>query len=171
MNRLLPSLVGLAALGWMTGTASAATDREAIELFRNAGQSAAYFNQSYGFAVFPNIGKAGFVVGGAHGTGHVYVNNRVVGKTDMTQVNVGLQLGGQDYSEIVFFEDERALREFTSGSFEFGSDAGVAGAASVNTAGVFRKGMAVFTILKGGLTYSATLAGQKFSYSATEAAK
>jgi lipid-binding SYLF domain-containing protein len=186
MKQVLRIVAALAALGLaMTAVHAASSDKETIELFRNAGASAAFFKKSYGFAVFPNIGKAGFVVGGAHGSGRVYQKGLIIGTTSMTQVSVGLQLGGQDYSEIVFFEDERALREFTSGNFEFAADAGVvaitAGASvSANTggsnaaasggekdavtAGEFHKGMAVFTILKGGLMYSATIAGQKFSY-------
>jgi len=187
MNRLLRSLAAVAALGVTMGMAHAAntSDHDTIELFKNSGQSSVFFKNCYGYAVFPNIGKAGFVVGGAHGSGRVYQKGLIIGTTSMTQVSVGLQLGGQDYSEIVFFEDERALREFTSGNFEFAADAGVvaitAGAsASANTGGSnasasggkndaatsgnYHKGMAVFTILKGGLMYQATIAGQKFSY-------
>src|SRR5205823_13427605 len=73
---------------------------ETIELFRNAGTSAAFFNNSYGYAVFPTIGKAGLVVGGAHGTGRVYDHGKYVGDTSMTQVSVGFQAGGEAYSQI-----------------------------------------------------------------------
>jgi lipid-binding SYLF domain-containing protein len=186
MKFVLRIIAAAAALCLAAGTVRAGNDKDTIELFKNAGASAAFFKKSYGFAVFPDIGKAGFVVGGAHGSGRVYQKGVIVGTTSMTQVSVGLQLGGQDYSEIVFFEDERALREFTSGNFEFAADAGVvaitAGAsASANTGGSnaaasggkddavttgeYHKGMAVFTILKGGLMYNATIAGQKFTYS------
>ncbi|HTY93365.1 MAG TPA: lipid-binding SYLF domain-containing protein [Steroidobacteraceae bacterium] len=158
---------------------------DTISLFKNAGQSAAFFHNSYAYAVFPTIGKGGFVVGGAHGSGRVYEQGRYIGDTSMTQVSVGFQAGGQAYSQIVFFQDKRALHEFTSGQFEF--DAGVSavaitaaasgsvgttgasGAASGGkkdavTAGQYYKGMAVFTIVKGGAMYEATVAGQKFSY-------
>jgi lipid-binding SYLF domain-containing protein len=185
MKQVLRIVAAAAAFCLAMSTARAASDKETIELFKNAGASAAFFKNSYGYAVFPDIGKAGFVVGGAHGSGRVYQKGLIIGTTSMTQVSVGLQLGGQAYSEIVFFEDERALREFTSGNFEFAADAGVAAitagaSASANTggsnaaasggkndattAGEYHKGMAVFTILKGGLMYNATIAGQKFSY-------
>jgi len=158
---------------------------DAIELFKNAGQSKAYFQNSYGYAIFPGIGKGGFIVGGAHGNGRVYRKGAYVGDTSMTQVSVGLQAGGQGYSMIIFFEDERAFKEFTSGSFEFGADAGAvvitaaAGASAGTkgssagasggmkdavTAGKYYKGMAVFTIVKGGAMYEAAISGQKFSY-------
>ena len=158
---------------------------ETIELFRNAGTSAAFFNNSYGYAVFPTIGKAGLVVGGAHGTGRVYDHGKYVGDTSMTQVSVGFQAGGEAYSQIILFQDKRAFDEFTSGDFQFDANvsavaitaaaAGTAGTtgASVTasggkrdatTAGKYYKGIAVFMIVKGGAMYEISVAGQKFSY-------
>jgi lipid-binding SYLF domain-containing protein len=178
-------LIALMAVLLPVGAALASSYGDTITLFKNAGQSGAYFNNSYGYAVFPTIGKGGFVVGGAHGSGHVYEHGRYVGNTSLTQVSVGLQAGGQAYSQIVFFQDKRAFDEFTSGQFEF--DAGV-GAVAITaaaggsvgtdgatgnasggkkdalTAGQYYKGMAVFTIVKGGAMYQATVAGQKFSF-------
>ena len=95
---------------------------DTIALFTNAGASAAYFASSYGYAVFPTIGKGGLGIGGAQGTGHVYKNSEYIGDTSMTQVSIGLQAGGQAYSQIVFFEDQRAFEEFSRGDFEFGAD-------------------------------------------------
>ncbi len=123
---------------------------DTIDLFKHAGENAAFFANSYGYAVFPTIGEGGFIVGGAHGTGRVYRRGKYVGGAAMTQVSVGFQAGGQAYSQIVFFQDERAFREFTAGNFEL--------------AGGYHKGMAVFTIVKGGAMYSASLGGQRFSY-------
>jgi len=175
----------VAALVLPVASAMAGRYSDTVSLFRHAGQSAAYFSNSYGYAVFPTIGKGGFVVGGAHGTGRVYVHGRDIGSATMTQLSVGLQAGGQAYSEIVFFQDKRALDEFINGQFEF--DAGV-GAVAITaaaggtlgtdgasgeasggkkdalTAGGYYKGMAVFTIVKGGAMYQATVAGQKFSF-------
>lgn len=160
---------------------------DTMNLFRNAGESAHFFNNAYGYAVFPTIGKGGIGIGGAHGSGRVYAKGRAVGDTSMTQVTIGLQLGGQAYSQMIFFEDERSFREFTSGNFEFGAEAqaiaitaaagaqasttGASAGASggkkdAATVGKYYKGMATFTIAKGGLMYAATLGGQKFSYKA-----
>lgn len=167
------------------GAAWAASDADTIALFKKAGQSAGFFATSYGYAVFPTIGKGGLVIGAAHGSGGVYEKGRKIGDTSMTQVSVGLQAGGQAYSEMIFFKDKRALQEFTSGNFEFSADASAvaitagasASAATTGTgagasggkndavtAGNYYKGMAVFTIAKGGLMYQAAVAGQKFSY-------
>jgi lipid-binding SYLF domain-containing protein len=158
---------------------------DTIGLFKNAGASAAFFASSYGYAVFPTIGKGGLVVGGARGTGRVYQKGKYVGDTSMTQLSVGFQAGGQAYSEIIFFQDQRAFDEFTSGNFSFsgdvsavaitagasasagtgGSTAGASGGKKdATTAGSYQKGVAVFTIAKGGLMYQAAVAGQKFSY-------
>jgi lipid-binding SYLF domain-containing protein len=158
---------------------------DTIDLFKNAGQSAAFFGKSYGYAVFPTIGKAGFGIGGAYGEGRVYAGGKPTGDTKMFQASIGFQLGGEGYSQIVFLEDKRAYDEFTSGNFEFGanvgaivitaaasgtaSTSGASGSASAGkkeaaTAGQYYKGMAVFIIAKGGLMYEASVSGQKFTY-------
>jgi len=131
--------------------------------------------------------KAGAGVGGAYGNGRVYQKGKYVGDTSMTQLSIGFQLGGEGFSQIVFFEDERAFKEFTSGNFEFGTEASAvaitaAAGAKANTAGSsagasagkndattvgrYHKGMATFTVVKGGLMYEATIGGHKFSYQA-----
>ena len=159
--------------------------QDTIKVFKRAGESGRFFNAAYGYAVFPTIGKGGVGIGAAHGNGRVFEKGKYVGDTSMTQVSVGLQLGGQAFSQIIFFRDERALKEFTSGNFEFGAEASAvaitAGAgAKANTAGSsagasaskndaktvggYRKGMATFTVAKGGLMYEATIGGQKFNY-------
>lgn len=160
----------------------------AIKSFEEAGESGAYFETSYGYAVFPTIGKGGIGIGGAHGSGRVYKQGEIIGTSSMTQLTIGFQLGGEAFSQIIFFENESALNNFTSGNFEFSADASAvaitAGAsATANTgggtsAGVsggknnatttslgYRKGMAIFTIAKGGLMYQATVGGQKYSFS------
>ena len=159
---------------------------DTIKVFKDAGQSSEFFKKSYGYAIFPTIGKGGVGIGGAHGNGRVYVGGKHVGDTSMTQVTYGLQLGGQAYSQVIFFEDQRAFDEFTSGNFEFGAQAAAiaiktgasagattaggtsAGASSgkddATTAGGYHKGMATFSVAKGGLMYEATLGGQKYKY-------
>jgi lipid-binding SYLF domain-containing protein len=162
---------------------------DAIKTFRNAGESAKFFENCYGYAVFPTIGKGGFGIGGARGSGRVVVHGAQIGDATMTQVTVGFQLGGQAYSQIIFFEDERALKEFTTGSFEFGAqasavaitagasaEAGTGGTSAsagtstehTKTAGSYQKGFAVFTAAKGGLMYEASIGGQKFGYKPTK---
>ncbi len=88
------------------------------KMFTDAGQSN-LFDSAYGYALFPTIGKAGFIVGGAYGKGKVYQQNEYIGDTSMTQASIGFQLGGAGFSQVLFFEDKRALDTFTSGNFEF----------------------------------------------------
>ena len=171
----------------VTSAASADDFEDTTQKFRDA-VNEVFFNESYGYAVFPTIGKGGIGIGGARGKGQVYEGGAHVGNSTMTQVTVGFQLGGQAYSQIIFFEDQSAFENFTSGNFEFGAQATAvaitAGAsASAGTTGTgagasahsgnaskaggdYYKGMAVFTLAKGGLMYEATLGGQKFSYKA-----
>jgi lipid-binding SYLF domain-containing protein len=158
---------------------------DTIAVFRKAGESGAYFGRCYGYAVFPTIGKGGIGIGGAYGSGRVYERGRYVGDTSMTQVTLGFQLGGQAFSQIIFFEDQRAFRQFTNGNFEFGAQAqavaitaGVSAAATTTgasagastgqqdakTSGKYYRGMATFTVAQGGLMYEASIGGQKFSY-------
>ncbi len=155
------------------------------KMFAEAGIGS-MFKSAYGFALFPTIGKAGFVVGGAYGKGRVYEQNKYIGETAMTQASIGFQLGGTGFSQVVFFQDKRALTEFTNGNFEFGAEAqatvltAAAGAsaatggssatasggknnAKIGTNG-YNKGMATYTITKGGLMYEASIKGQKFSF-------
>ncbi len=185
MYARIVSIVALALLAFSVSAARADEYSDTVNLFKNAGESDAFYKNAYGYAVFPTIGKGGVGIGGAYGKGRVYVKGKYVGDTSMTQVSVGLQLGGQAYSEMIFFEDERALKEFTGGNFEFGADASaIAITASANakasttgssagasggkkdahTAGKYYKGMATFTVAKGGLMYEAAVAGQKFNY-------
>ena len=151
-------------LAFAAGIAHADAYTDAANLFRNAGQSKYFFEHSYGYAVFPTIGKGGLVVGAAHGSGRVFVKGVAVGDVTMTQLSVGLQAGGQAYSQIIFLEDERAFREFSAGQFEFGADASAvaitAGAqGSAGTQGA-SAGAQTPALLKG-LIFGPTGAGKK----------
>lgn len=184
MRRVITVFLGSLVMLW-AGVAAADSYTDTVALFKNAGESAGFFSDSYGYAVFPTVGKGGMVVGGAFGEGRVYRGGEYVGDTSVTQLSVGFQAGGQAYSQIVFFQDKRAFDEFTKGNFEFSADvgavaitaaagakAGTTGAAAgasggkkdATTAGAYHKGLAVFVIVKGGAMYEASVGGQKFTY-------
>ena len=160
---------------------------DTINSFRNAGESGKFFNNAYGYAVFPTIGKIGFVVGGSYGEGRVYAAGQYVGNASVTQLTAGMQVGAQAYSQIIFFQNQTAYEEFTSGNFEFSAQAtavavtagvsadasttgGLAAGASggrndATTAhGGYRRGLAVFTLARGGLMLEVALGGQKYKY-------
>ena len=187
MKMLIRNLVLIATSLLVGGTALAAdTYGETIQLFKNAGESGKFFGKSYGYAVFPTVGKGGIGVGGAFGKGRVYRGGGHAGSVTLAQVSLGFQFGGQAYSEIIFFENKTTFDDFTDGNFEFGADIGAvaitaganasassAGGASAGASatmhdaaatGGYHHGVAVFTIAKGGLMYQATVGGQKFTY-------
>jgi len=124
-----------------------------------------FFEESAGYAVFPTVGKGGIGIGGAHGKGLVIVNDKVVGKTSLSQVTVGLQLGGQKYSQFIFFKDDVALGHFKRGNYEMGAQASaVAVTAGASADADYDKGVAVFTNVGGGLMAEASVGGQKFTF-------
>jgi lipid-binding SYLF domain-containing protein len=186
MNKMLRSMSAVLVLaGVSVGVARADSYDDTIHTFKEAGKSGTFFAKAYGYAVFPTIGGAGFIVGGAHGKGRVYAQGVLAGDTTMNLLSAGLQAGAKAYSEIIFFQDKRALDEFESGHFAFGADAsavaitagaeadaGTSGASSeasadssnAGTSGGYHNGMAVFTVAKGGLMYAATISGQQFTY-------
>jgi lipid-binding SYLF domain-containing protein len=163
---------------------------DTIAIYKKSPAVQPFFKSAYGYAVFPTIGKGGFVVGGAYGKGQVYQGGKVTGETSLIKASFGFQAGGQAFSQMIFFEDKRAYDEFTSGNFEFDATAsavaitagveakaGTEGATASATAGPatgaqaktnYHKGMVVFTHAKGGLMYEAAIGGQKFSFKAKQ---
>ncbi|MDP8216593.1 MAG: lipid-binding SYLF domain-containing protein [Candidatus Kaelpia imicola] len=124
-----------------------------------------FFDKAYGYAIFPTVGKGGMGIGAAYGKGTVYEQGKIIGSTTLKQLSIGFQLGGQAYSEIIFFKDRRDLENFKSGNFELGATASaVAVTAGASADADYSDGVAVFTLPKGGLMYEATVAGQKFTY-------
>lgn len=175
------------AVTLLLGSSMAHADKydDTIALFKHAGESAVFFSNSYAYAVFPTIGAGGFIVGGARGRGQVYVHDQVVGSAVTTQLSFGFQAGGKAFSEIIFFQDQRALGEFESGKFEFGANASAVaittgasatvgtdrssseasgGTNNATTNGNYQSGIAVFTVAKGGLMFAADISGEKFVF-------
>jgi lipid-binding SYLF domain-containing protein len=123
------------------------------------------FDNSYGYVIFPNIGKGAIGVGGAAGNGIVFEHGNAVGSAKMKQVTVGFQLGGQVYREVIFFQDKTALDRFKGGNFEFSAQASAVAVKTGASANVkYRDGVMVFSQEKKGLMYEASIGGQKFGY-------
>ena len=159
---------------------------DTLEVFKKSPTVQPFFENAYGYAIFPTIGKGGFGIGGAYGSGQVYQGGKVTGTSSLIKVSIGFQAGGQAFSEIIFFEDKRAYDEFTSGEFAFDAQAsavaitagaqaraGAGGASAGASSGPetgkqapvqYSKGMAVFVHAKGGLMFEASVGGQKFNF-------
>ncbi|MFW2403291.1 MAG: YSC84-related protein [Gammaproteobacteria bacterium] len=187
---LISALISLPAAADGEASKAAAKDAsyaKAFKKFSETPQIAAMLAESYGYALFPTVGKGGFFVGGAFGGGRVYRGGAHVGNASLGQVTVGFQLGGTAFSQLVLFKNKDAFEEFTSGKFAFGAEASAvavtAGAhAKATTAGSstsasdpapggaaqgsWSGGMATFIYSKGGLMYEASIGGQAFDYEA-----
>lgn len=170
----------------VSNTATADSYSNTIDVFIKSDAVKPFFNEAYGYAVFPTIGKGGIVLGGAYGNGRVYRQGKITGTATMMKLSLGFQLGGQAFSEIIFFRDKRAYDEFTSSNFEFdgslsavvittaaqaqaGTQGNTAGASLGPATGTqaetnYTKGMAVFIHTLGGLMYEISVGGQKFSF-------
>ncbi len=136
---------------------------EAIKEFKRTNDKITkYFDSAYGYAVFPSIGKGGFGVGGAGGNGTIYKGGVIVGDCKMSQVTVGLQAGGQAYSEVIFFKDAHAFDRFTGDKFEFAAQVSAVAVDGASADADYREGILVFTHAKGGLMAEAAIGGQKF---------
>jgi lipid-binding SYLF domain-containing protein len=183
-------IAGLAAGVFFSACWADATPEECVKATENfSGLNSdlqSLIAQSYGYVVLPTIGKGGFIIGGAGGSGCAYVGGKQTGTVKMSQVTIGLQAGAQTYSQIILIENQETFDNFTANEFEFGAQAtavaltaavqaesgtkgsavsaGVSAEESVGTMADFTNGMAVFTVTKGGLMFEASIGGQKFKY-------
>jgi len=184
MKRIRESILGVFLILISSTTLAAASlekCKTTLAKFRELGNVPELLAVSYGYAVLPTIGKGGIGIGGAGGTGCVFAGGRQTGKVSMGQITIGWQLGGQAYSQIILFKSADVYNDFIRGQFEFGADVtavaltyGAAAGASTKGAsasagdtkavGAWKRGMAVFTLAKGGLMYEASIGGQKFKF-------
>ena len=134
-------------------------------MLQKAPKLQSFHDKAYGYAIFPKVTKAGLAIGGAAGKGIVYQNKAIVGSSKLKQASFGLQAGGQQYSEVIFFENKESFDRFTNGNLKFGAQASavaITEGASVDVA--YQNGVAVFTQVKGGLMFEASLGGQHFKF-------
>jgi lipid-binding SYLF domain-containing protein len=140
--------------------------QETITSFKNADSSMQlFFDKAYGYVVFPSVGKGGFIVGGAHGDGWVYEKGTFIGRASIVQVTVGAQVGGQSFREIIFFKNKASLDDFKQGNFELNAQvSAVAVTEGASKDASYDRGVAVFTMPRGGLMAEATVGGQQFKF-------
>ena len=177
MNKILSTLIitiltfsTSMALAWEPDTSDSLELSVAQAIIKAESKDPAmakWFDSAYAYAVLPKVGKGGIGIGGAYGKGVVIRGNTTVGKTSLSQVTIGFQLGGQVYSEYIMFRDKTAFDHFTRGNFEVGAQvSAVAITLGASADANYDKGVAVFTIAEGGLMYEASIGGQKFKYTA-----
>jgi lipid-binding SYLF domain-containing protein len=177
MKKFFPLLLTLVALGMISGCTTEPKGEEAKgDLTENANMTLKrmerqdpglgdFLNRAYGYVIFPSVGKGAVGVGGAYGHGEVYEHGNFIGYATLTQASIGVQLGGQEYSELVVFESRDSLDRFTQGNFTFAANASaVAVTQGASASAPYRNGVAVFTMAKGGLMFEASIGGQKFNF-------
>jgi lipid-binding SYLF domain-containing protein len=131
-----------------------------------------FFDKAAGYAIFPNVAKGGLVVGGAGGSGFVFEHGKATGRATLSQVTIGAQIGGQAYSEIVFFETKETLAAFKKGEWTMAAQvSAVALKAGASADADYKEGVAVFTLSKGGAMAEASVGGQKFGFEPMAAKK
>jgi lipid-binding SYLF domain-containing protein len=168
--RTMSIAAGLAALlaapAFARADATVKEAKSAVTAMKNADPGLKkFFDHSVGYAVFPSVGKGGLVVGGAGGSGIVFQKGKAVGTTTLSQITVGAQVGGQAYSEIIFFETAETLAAFKKGEWTMAAQVSAVmlkSGASADAA--YKEGVAVFTLSKGGAMAEASVGGQKFSF-------
>ena len=173
LHRLVPALPLLAVLSFPALATASDDDAAAIKkaeaavaMFKKADPTLdRFFKSAKGWAVFPSVGKGAIVVGGAGGKGILFEKGKPVGTTSLTQVTVGLALGGQTFSEIIFFENDLALSKFKGGDFSLAAQvSAVAAASGAAAAAKYTQGVAVFTAGESGLMFEASVGGQGFGF-------
>ena len=174
--RLLRVLIATILLTGFALSGQAASEKErrelqadvdaAIEMFKQADAGLKdMFKKAAGYAIFPSVGKGGFIIGGAHGKGQVYEKGKLIGYASLTQVTVGAQIGGQELSEVIFFETKSALGKFKEGGFAMSAQiSAVAAAEGASRTAKYVQGVLVFTKAKHGLMAEASVGGQKFKF-------
>lgn len=125
----------------------------------------AELDRSAGYAIFPELGKAGVILGAAYGNGEVFEKGVKIGYAELSQGTIGAQLGAQAFSELIVFRTQRALDDFKDGEFSFAANAtAVAIKPGAAASATYNDGVAVFVHIKGGLMAEASVGGQRFTF-------
>ncbi len=176
-RRTVPALtLALVLLGGCAGpgastrfdsaNSASASIQATVQRFRDrAPQTARYFDEAYGYAVFPSVGRVAAIFGLAYGRGVLVEDSSPVGDVQVWHGLHGITFGGEFYSEILFFKDADTLQAFKAGNLEFRGRAGVAaGPAGQSADPAFNNGVAVFTMTRGGLMLDISVAGTLYRY-------
>jgi lipid-binding SYLF domain-containing protein len=167
-------LTGLMSVGGCATAPKSAEDRAALgrdvatALSQARAQDPtlqAFLGKAYGYAIFPSVGKGAIGIGGAYGQGELYERGRKIGYCDLSQATIGLQIGGQTYTEIIAFQDKTALEDFKKGAMRFAGQATVVALKSGERAHAnYKNGVSVLTMSEQGFMLEAAIGGQSFSF-------
>jgi lipid-binding SYLF domain-containing protein len=131
-------------------------------------------SRARGMLVMPEVVKGGFIVGGAYGEGALRLNDPVQGYEknggyySVGAASVGLQIGVQSTSHVLFFMTDEALEKFRrADGWEIGADAEVTFPDKGLNAGIdttsFEKPVIGIVFAEDGLLFGVSLEGAKYS--------
>lgn len=92
----------------------AAVDSSLARLFNENASAKQLVASAKGVLVFPNFVSAGFIVGGASGTGSLRKGGKTTGHFRMTEASIGLLAGAQSQGVFMLFMTDAALANFES---------------------------------------------------------
>jgi lipid-binding SYLF domain-containing protein len=118
-----------------------------------------------GYAVLPEIGKGGLIVGGAHGRGVLYQNHHPVGYVELSQASVGAQAGAQSFAELVVFQHQADIERVRQNAYTIGGNVSAAVlSAGAGASTQFQNGVAVFVEPHGGVMAEVSISGQRLKF-------
>jgi len=124
-----------------------------------------FFADNYGYAIFPEVGNGGAGLAFSYGRGEVYQDGKATGYCDLSKGTIGVTLGGQTFSELIFFKDKERYENFIGGKFAFAANASaVAVAAGAGASASYKEGVAIFITNSSGLMFDASIGGQQFNF-------
>ncbi len=141
--------------------------RDAMERFAEKDKTfSATIKSLAGYAIFPEVAKGGFIVGGAGGRGEVYQGGKLIGHAKLSQGTVGAQIGGQKFAEIILFRTPSALKRFKKNRLELSAQASATAADHGAAAKAkYADGIAIMILPTAGLMAEASVGGQKLTFS------
>jgi lipid-binding SYLF domain-containing protein len=122
-------------------------------------------DKAAGYAIFPSVGKAAAVLGATYGVGEVYEKGRLIGYAALIQLTLGVQLGGDTFSELVILDKPETLKRFKEGKVAFAANAAAvivkAGAAAARAP---TPGSDIELVSEGGMLLETAIGGQKIVF-------
>ena len=113
---LIAALVSLASLGAAVAAPSNHLDQDVQAalnaLYESSPAARALGEKAKGILVFPNVTKAGFIVGAQGGDGALLKNGKTAGYYNTAAVSVGMQAGAQTFGFAIFFMSDKEMKDF-----------------------------------------------------------
>ena len=154
------------------GASASEIDRNATAalqtLYKTTPDAKALANNAKGILIFPDIVKAGFIIGGQYGDGALRKKDKTVGYYRSVAASYGLQAGVQSFGYMLLFMDDASLQYLEkSEGWEIGTGPSVVvldkGFAKNMSSTTLQKGVYAFIFSQKGLMAGLGLQGSKIT--------